>query len=639
MNKIEKWILFYIAWVLILCGSALATHFSDVPENAWYTEGVRFVSENALMNGTASNTFSPDQPLNRAQFVVIMYRMKGAPPVSAAEFQKLTSFHDIPENAWYLDAAAWAFKQGVINGYGDGTFRAGNALSRGQLFALLYRLAGSPHVAGIDQRAFADEAQTPLSFRNAVAWAREKEIAIGSTLISGEAENRLQPNTAAYRAYVAVVLQRFLTAYPSQMTKKSAERSEKAYAPYLLSDAVYPECPQQPSEIEDDISAGLDLFFSSVTGQFLSDAKGKNRVCSPLNIYLALGMLAGTCGGESRQQILTLLGAKDVNEVYERAAALWKANYYDSDQAASLLANSLWMNQSFADSHGSLNDSTVDTIAEHFYASLFSGQAGTEEYNDALHAWLNEHTGEMLKEQASNLELSPSTVLALISTISFHAEWKNEFQESRTKSDIFHSKTADIACDFMNRSGRAYYVGENFSAVGEPLKNGGAMWFVLPNRDLAAEDLLRDKEVMRFLSTGKSPWKYQSKADMLTVYESIPKFDVTSEIDLIEGLKELGVVNIFDGDMSDFTPLWKPVSEQDREIKLALTQAEHDARVSIDEKGCRAEAFTYIALGASARPGRIEEIYFTVDRPFLFAITDANDILLFTGIVNCPVEN
>ena len=156
------------------------------------------------------------------------------------------------------------------------------------------------------------------------------------------------------------------------------------------------------------------------------------------------------------------------------------------------------------------------------------------------------------------------------------------------------------------------------------------MWFVLPNEGVTPEELLKDEECLRFLTGDKESWRYKSKADKLYVNKSIPKFDVASETDLKEGLTRLGVTDVFDRHVADFTPLTN-------EIPIEVTEAKHDARVSIDEKGCTAVAFTMIPPAAGAAPIRtVEEIDFILDRPFLFFITDSSNIPLFAGIVNQP---
>ena len=69
--------------------------------------------------------------------------------------------------------------------------------------------------------------------------------------------------------------------------------------------------------------------------------------------------------------------------------------------------------------------------------------------------------------------------------------------------------------------------------------------------------------------------------------------------------------------------------------EIFLSQAKHAARVSIDEEGCTAAAYTVMAACGAAAPPE-EEIDFVLDRPFLFVITGPSGTPLFTGIVNRP---
>ena len=80
-------------------------------------------------------------------------------------------------------------------------------------------------------------------------------------------------------------------------------------------------------------------------GQLLSNTKGENAACSPVNIYLALAMLAETTDGNSRQQILDLLGADSIDKIRTQAEQVWKAHYNNDGLTTSILANSLWLEE------------------------------------------------------------------------------------------------------------------------------------------------------------------------------------------------------------------------------------------------------------------------------------------------------
>ncbi|WP_434311731.1 serpin family protein [Hominifimenecus sp. rT4P-3] len=365
----------------------------------------------------------------------------------------------------------------------------------------------------------------------------------------------------------------------------------------------------------------LDSFFAKTIPQFLSGAEGENKIYSPLNVYLALSMLAELTDGESREQILEAIGADSIETLRSQVSSVWNANYCRDGAVTSLLANSLWLNQDIA-----FRQSTMDILAKQYYASSFQGEMGSDALNQALQTWLNDQTGGLLKEQASGMQLDSSTILALASTIYFQAKWDWEFSEGNTKEDVFHAPDKDVTCDFMHQNGeRNYYWGEGFAAVPLRLEESGNMWLILPDEGVSPESLLSSEAVQQlFLSQEKS-----ENQKHLIVNLALPKFDVASDMDLISGLKKLGIANVFDPDISDFSPM---TSDTD---KIFVSQAKHAARVMIDEQGCTAAAYTVMAVSGAGMPPD-DEVDFVLNRPFLFAITSEAGMPLFVGIVNQP---
>lgn len=363
--------------------------------------------------------------------------------------------------------------------------------------------------------------------------------------------------------------------------------------------------------------------------QFLCDADGENRVFSPLSLTMALAMLAEVTDGESRQQLLDLLGVEDLEALRETAAALWQQSYQDDGQTASLLASSFWLSDKL-----SYEQPALENLSAYYYASAFRGQMGSPEYDELLQSWINEQTGGLLEEQASGLRLDPDTVLALVSTIYFKAPWNGEFSSYFTREGIFRGPDGEERVPFLHGSSEmSWYWGEHFSAVGLGMGNGGAMWFLLPEEGLTPEELLRDEELMDFmLLQDKDAWEKQ-KYPLVNL--TIPKFDVSSDLELSDGLQSLGLTDVFDSDVSDFSPLTTDLQE------IYVSSVKHAARVKIDEEGCEAAAYTIIEApgeGAAMEEPEREELDFVLDRPFLFVLTNAGGLPLFAGVVNHPAE-
>lgn len=408
---------------------------------------------------------------------------------------------------------------------------------------------------------------------------------------------------------------------------------------YALAEAEYPNVPKFADYSDKDAydawrdaqkrqaeyfgkAKGLEPFISATVSEFLGNAGDKNLVYSPLNVYLALAILAETTDGETREQILSLLGAEDIESLRENANTLWNANYNDDGIVTSLLASSLWLRNGVG-----YHTDTLNTIAKHYYASSFSGEMGSEEYNKQLQGWLDKQTGGLLSEQIQNVEFDPETIFAIATTIYFKASWATEFSKEETTDDIFHEKERDVMTEFMHRSANSYiWQGEHFSAAELPLTDSGSMWFLLPDEDIDLNTLLKDTEALSFISqSNKYQWEDKVHA---TVNYSIPKFDVNSDLDLIEGLKALGVTDCF-FENADFTPITTEVED------LYVSKVNHSARVKIDEEGLIAAAFTLIEITTeSASEQEPPYVDFTVDRPFIFVITGEDGSILFVGAVN-----
>ncbi|MEY8387687.1 S-layer homology domain-containing protein [Oscillospiraceae bacterium 38-13] len=127
--------------------------FTDVSKGDWYYEAVRFVQEQGLMNGYSDGRFGANDTLSRAQLAQILFNKEGRPGVDY-----LLDFPDVAGEAWYTEAVRWAASQGIVGGYGNGTFGPNDPITREQLAVMLWRYSGSP-AATNKELHFNDEAR------------------------------------------------------------------------------------------------------------------------------------------------------------------------------------------------------------------------------------------------------------------------------------------------------------------------------------------------------------------------------------------------------------------------------------------------------------------------------------------------
>ncbi len=404
--------------------------------------------------------------------------------------------------------------------------------------------------------------------------------------------------------------------YPE--TEKFPVPDTMTYDGYLNTLQKWGETTAEKEKNLGTLSDGTTEFFRKTVSEFMTGRDG-NVVFSPTNVYLALSMLSECAAGETKDQLLALLGEADTDSVRSSANAVWKAAYTDDGVTRSLLANSLWLRHDM-----NYNESLVKTLAENYFASTFVGEMGSPEYDKMLQDWLNDQTGGLLEEHAGKEKFDSETALALVSAIHFKAGWDGKFWSGATKKSVFHGKT-DERCDFMNGGGDTAYIGDGFIAEDKYFRNNEyKMTFILPDEGKTPDDLLRDESALDFIVRGGE--SLAVKADEITL--SLPKFDVDSSLDLKPMLEELGVKDAFVRGVADFTPV-SPGADSPY-----VSGVSHAARVTVDEDGCEAAAFTIIYEATSCVP--LEYFRMTLDRPFIFVIRGAGDLPLFVGIV-CDV--
>ena len=110
--------------------------FDDVPANAWYAKAVNTLASLDIISGVGDNKFEPERSITRAEFTAMA--MKFA--VGGEEGENI--FSDVDENDWFYDAVVNSIQYGWIHGYGDGTFRPNNSITRAEVTAIVNNMLG-----------------------------------------------------------------------------------------------------------------------------------------------------------------------------------------------------------------------------------------------------------------------------------------------------------------------------------------------------------------------------------------------------------------------------------------------------------------------------------------------------------------
>ena len=379
---------------------------------------------------------------------------------------------------------------------------------------------------------------------------------------------------------------------------------------YALAEAGHPAARKTENRVDTEM---LRQFSDETAAAVLTGEE--NAVYSPVSLYGALGMLTELADGETKQQVMDLLGMSDSETLRQWTQALWQQLYHDEQDSALWLGNAVFLNENMA-----FHKEPLDVLTEDYYASSYQVPMGSKAADKAIAAWLNQQTNNLLADDTGAIETKESDLLRLYNTIYYKAVWWAEFSEGATEKDIFTAADGtEQRTDFMHISIEGVPVarGEGYRRASLHLKDGGEMTFYLPDEGVTVEKLLQRKNL---LSDPLSVDDYVARVNW-----SVPKFDIHASLELNETLQALGVTDAFDVSKADFTPLTDTETMRVESVNQAV-------RVRIDEEGVEAAAYTEEKGDGAAPPRELVEEEMNLNRPFLFAIWK-DGAPLFVGTV------
>ena len=193
--------------------------FGDVDGGRYFADAVQWSVDNQI-TGIDGSCFSPDEPVSRGETAVWMWRMEGRPEAPAHSFVDVTAASQQQPVAWMVDA-------GVTTGTSDTTFSPDRGLSRVEVAAFLWRLAGKPEaVAHSFVDVLSDWQQGPVSWMAATG------------ITTGTSPTEFSPDGTLNRAELVTFLYRYND------------------SPAVTVDPDSPVCPPAGQEPEVDVPLG-----------------------------------------------------------------------------------------------------------------------------------------------------------------------------------------------------------------------------------------------------------------------------------------------------------------------------------------------------------------------------------------------
>lgn len=284
-------------------------------------------------------------------------------------------------------------------------------------------------------------------------------------------------------------------------------------------------------------------------------------------------------------------------------------------------ANSVWGNANVE-----LAEPFRQTLVEKYAAMVSSLDFSDPSSVDKINNWCNETTEGKIPKILESTD--PAMNAYLLNSLYFKARWEDEFDKDDTREDDFHTASgATVRANFMHTKRLAIYAtNELFSSTYlSYLDDDYSMRFILPHEGVGID------KVIEALAVPGSLQEIVSAGELREVNYVVPRFSVENKVSLMSTLQTLGMENAFSAE-ADFSAM---VSNPD--MPSIISDVLQATCLKINEEGSEGAAVTVIPMATS--PGPQEQVDFTLNRPFLFLITEnGTGTVLFMGKVGRPEE-
>ena len=338
-----------------------------------------------------------------------------------------------------------------------------------------------------------------------------------------------------------------------------------------------------------------------------------NQVISPLSVTYALGMLNNGAAGVTREEICRTLGFGDtgadgINAFCRKMLTELPAL---DEQTKVMLSNAIFLNQP----RYFLPD-FLDIAHSYYEAETQARDFADGETKDVINQWASEHTMGMIKEVFNETTFNPLAASYLLNAVYFKGVWTLKFDKEETKDEVFNGKETVPMMHMKNEL--PYTENDDYQALALPYGNESyRMTVLLPREGKSIDNVLASLDADTWLNDLQ--WMGIAEVDV-----KLPRMDITTNQDLVETMKELGMPSAFDPQTADI-PNYINVPQY-------ISNMFQVARIKMDEEGTEAAAVTVIETTDSGIPHEPEFYEFHADRPFLYVISErSTGAILFIG--------
>jgi len=379
-------------------------------------------------------------------------------------------------------------------------------------------------------------------------------------------------------------------------------------------------------EKSDELADSLDRSLVDANARFAfnifkglaSEDKDQNIFISPFSILLALAMTYNGAVGDTSLAMADAMefSGMDLQELNRGFSDLMVSILNGDSNVEISIANSIWQRMDF-----DAKETFIDINKKYYSSEVKKLDFSDPGAVDTINSWISDATREKITKMLA--EIPADVVMYLINAIYFKGDWTYPFEENATYDDDFYLAGGGTKkVPMMNiHENFDYAKGDDYAVVRLPYgQEKFAMYIVLPDKGVSIDSIIRNMDEEKWNRIAGS----LSDNDVIL---SMPKYKMEYGVKLLNDvLTDMGMGIAF-GPGADFSNISKDIF---------ISRVMHKAVIEVNERGSEAAAVTVVEMAESAMP--VEEVVeFTVNRPFIFTISDdRTGAILFMGKVVEP---
>ncbi len=385
-----------------------------------------------------------------------------------------------------------------------------------------------------------------------------------------------------------------------------------------LNTIIYPN-HYEPQKVDEDFKISLLNFVNKIYQ--VSKNINENYSFAPLSLYQNLNNISLATNQQEILNVFDTLFEINYQTRQENIRKMFQNDFFANENGTLQMYNSVFLTNKYEANQNFINQ--LSTNYTEAFQLDFLNNYDIEKMLD----WVDQRMNTTNYIDVNDFEIDDLTSIYFLSTFYFDQKWFHTFSSKNNFVDDFYTQDGQkIKTTFMNHTYYGYYYDyDQYVSFYDNYTNGIKIQYLVP-KSLEGEnifDLIGNKNI--FLEDESK--KVENCIDL-----SLPKLDLSYQIDFTESLKILGLNELFDSNSQSLNHAFKNVEDS----SIYLKWVKQKNAISFHEDGTTIRSLTFSMGAAKSAAPMVDVLEVKLDQPFIYIIYDSNDLPLYLGYVVHP---